>query len=215
MTKENSTKPAFVSMESGRDGFLTATRVGIIRTPTMSCCHCFDQWNTAARWTEHTGKLQPWSERMLIKYRNKLCSEWCPVFMHIMFHSFKFLLEWIYSFTHFKSTLIPCKSPQEFFPSVNFQWLTPAYVYSPVSDLTLLLPFVPRTWWWGRSLVCFLVTTCVPREPFGCDLCPQSEPTREDTKWGKNISYYARVLFSPLFLMHCFKQAHELTKKHT
>lgn len=31
---------------------------------------------TAARWTEHTGKLQPWREKiMFIRYRNKLRSE--------------------------------------------------------------------------------------------------------------------------------------------
>lgn len=53
MTKENSTKPAFVSRETGRgDGFLAPRVWESSALPLWAAAAAFGQWNAAARWTE-------------------------------------------------------------------------------------------------------------------------------------------------------------------
>lgn len=181
MTKENSTKPAFVSMESGRgDGFLNATHVGIIHTPTVSCCHCFNQWNTTARWTEHTGShdQEKWNTEINcvvndVQYSCTSCSvhsssSWNEsTLLHIVI-------------TH---TLSVRTHRNSFHQSIANDW--PQHVHSLVSDLTLFANLWPEDMIMRPVSSLSFVTTCFSRELFGCDLFPQPDHTKEEQNEGK------------------------------
>lgn len=109
MTKENSTKPAFVSEGSGRgDGFLVATRVGIVRSPAMSCCFP-PLKQPQARWIEERAHREITaaisSENWGLSDTDTNCVvKQCAVFTHIVSSG------WIYFSTHFNSTNIQPKN---------------------------------------------------------------------------------------------------------
>lgn len=163
MTKENSTKPAFVSKETGRgDGFLAAPHVwessAFPPWAAAAAAAAAARWNAAARRTGDRARMEItalfrkwWTEELFVRSRNKLHSEMTFSIYRQTEHRVPFIegLFHISTPVQKSSSNIQRMNSQEFSLSVSFMWLTPAYVCSPVSDLALLLPFDPRTRWWG------------------------------------------------------------------
>lgn len=148
MTKENSTKPAFVSEETGRgDGFLAATHVWeSFALPPRAAELLLPPPPPPPPSTNQT--LQPGGQttaHMEITsandgqqdYRNKPPTEMTHlVLIDIVFHLLNCGL--IRSLTFLTEPTEPII--RVWILCISFIWLTPAYVCSPVSDLALCHP---------------------------------------------------------------------------
>lgn len=199
MTKENSTKPAFVSEETGRgDGFLAATHVWeSFALPPRAAELLLPPPPPPPPSTNQT--LQPGGQttaHMEITsandgqqdYRNKPPTEMTHlVLIDIVFHLLNCGL--IRSLTFLTQPTEPIiRVGIQKNPVYQFHMIDSSICLQPRQWPRPLPPFDPRTRRWGSSLVCFWSPQCPERAIRVWPLPCQSDPNERGNKTWKNMS---------------------------
>lgn len=167
MTKENSTKPAFVSEEAGRgDGFLAATHVweSSALPPWAAACFRADRWTEDGAYGNDCRRKENRQKDIM-----DLIGKQYSAFKDTgAFTERVFLIEGNYSYTFLSSHMqkqLQCSAYSQFSfsLSMNSNWWTPAYVCSHASDLALSLLFDQRSRRMRLLSSLFLATECPGR----------------------------------------------------